>query len=177
MGGNPLHNFNAGIIYQRLGKHREALEAFKEVSGKAYVPNLFPTQPLPNPSELILHIAYSFYCMNDRQNALKLINASAPKGPDLGRSWEWLGTKAFMLENMGLATVAFETALRYGALEPGSWERLGTAYKQRGFSEKAQECFMRAGAGSFQPAPGRESTTALSQVVQKANNSGAPCPV
>src|SRR5208337_3680653 len=119
-GGNPLHNFQIGIIYQRLGKHREALEVFREVSGKAYVPNLFPTQPLPNPSELLLHMAYSLYCMNDLQNALKLINASSPKGPEVGKSWEWLGTKAFVLENMGLATVAFETALRYGALEPGS---------------------------------------------------------
>ena len=174
VGGNPLHNFNIGIIYQKLGKHREALEVFREVSGKAYVPNLFPTHPLPNPSELILHIAYSFYCMNDHQNALKLISASAPNGPDLGRSWEWLGTKAFLFENMGLATLAFETALRFGALEQGSWERLGAAYKLRGFSEKAQECFMRAGAGSSQPAPGRESTIAISQVGQKVKDSGAP---
>ena len=153
VGGNPLHNFHIGIIYQRLEKHREAIEAFKEVPGKAYVPNLFPTQPLPNPSELLLHMAYSFYCMNDRPNALKLINASAPEGPKLGRSWEWLGTKAFLFENMGLATLAFETAMRFGALEPASWERLGAAYKLRGFSEKAQECITRAGARSPQPAP------------------------
>jgi tetratricopeptide (TPR) repeat protein len=153
VGGNPLHNFHIGIIYQRLEKHREAIEAFKEVSGKAYVPNLFPTQPLPNPSELLLHMAYSFYCMNDHQNALKLINASAPEGPKLGRSWEWLGTKAFLFENMGLATLAFETAMRFGALEPASWERLGAAYKLRGFPEKAQECITRAGAGSPQPEP------------------------
>ncbi len=147
VGGNPLHNFNMGIIYQKLGKHREALEVLGEVPGKPYVPSLFPTRPLPNPSELRLHMAYSFYCMNDRQNALKLVNASAPQGPELGRSWEWLATKAFLFENMELATIAFETALRFGALEPASWERLGAAYKLRGFSEKAQECIMRAGAG------------------------------
>ena len=47
---------------------------------------------------------------------------------------------------MGLAAVAFETALRFGALEPVSWERLGAIYEQRGFSEKARECLMRAGA-------------------------------
>jgi tetratricopeptide (TPR) repeat protein len=153
--GNPLHNFNMGIIYQKLGKHREALKVLREVSGKSYVPNLFPTQPLPNPSELLLHMAYSFYCMNDRRNALKLINASAPKVQELGRSWEWLGTKAFLLENMGLAVAAFETALLYGGLEPGSWERLGVAYKLRGFSEKAQECLVLAkGAGSPRPVPG-----------------------
>ena len=149
--GNPLHNFHMGIIYQRLGKHHEALEVFREVSGKPYVPNLFPTQPLPNPSELLLHAAYSFYCMNDRQNALKLINASAPERLDLGRSWEWLGTKAFMFENMALAVTAFETALLHGALEPASWERLGAAYKRRGFSEKAQECFMRSEGAAVPP--------------------------
>ncbi len=143
-GGNPLHNFQIGIIYQRMGRHREALEVFREVSGKAYIPSLFPAQPLPNPSELLLHMAYSLYCMNDLQNALKLINASAPKGQEIGKSWELLGTKAFVLENMGLAVVAFETALRFGPLEPASWERLGAAYKLRGLSEKAKECFMRA---------------------------------
>ena len=153
VGGNPLHNFNMGIIYQKLGKHREAIEVLGEVPGKPYVPSLFPTRPLPNPSELLLHMAYSFYCINDRQNALKLVNASAPQGPELGRSWEWLGTKAFLFENMELATAAFETAMRFGALEPASWGRLGAAYKLRGFSEKAQECIMRAGAGSPQPAP------------------------
>ncbi|MGA2404678.1 MAG: glycosyltransferase [Syntrophobacteraceae bacterium] len=146
--GNPLHNFDMGIIYQRMGKHREALEVLKTISGRAYAPSLFPSQPLPASSELFLHMAYSFYCMNDRQNALKLINASAPQGTALGRSWEWLGTKAFLLENMGLAAVAFETALRYGALEPVSWERLGAIYGQRGFSAKAHECRMRAGAAT-----------------------------
>ncbi len=119
--GNPLYNFLMGIIYQRLGRHREALRVFREVFGKKYVPNLFPTQPLPNYSELLLHMAYSFCCMNDHQSALKLINASAPQGAELGRSWEWLGTKAFMLENSTFAQIAFETALRFGALEPVSW--------------------------------------------------------
>ncbi len=142
--GNPLYNFNMGIIYQRLGRHLEALKVFREVSGKKYAPNLFPTQPLPNYSELLLHMAYSFCCMNHHQSALKLINASAPQQSELGRSWEWLGTKAFMFENMAFAQIAFETALRFGALEPASWERLGAVYKQRGFSEKTQECLLRA---------------------------------
>ena len=142
--GNPLYNFLMGIIYQRLGRHREALRVFREVFGKKYVPNLFPTQPLPSYSELLLHMAYSFCCMNDHQSALKLINASAPQGAELGRSWEWLGTKAFMLENSTFAQIAFETALRFGTLEPVSWGRLGAVYKLRGFSEKAQECLLHA---------------------------------
>jgi len=142
--GNPLHDFHVGIIYQRLGMHREALEVFREVSGKKYVPNLFPTQPLPNSSELLLHMAYSLYCMNDHRKALDLINSSAPQGPELGRSWEWLGTKAFLFENIAFAHLAFETALGFGELEPVSWGRLGAVYKLRGFSEKARECFRRA---------------------------------
>jgi len=144
--GNPLHNFHMGIIYQRMGKHMEAIEVLKEVCGKKYVPNLFPTQPLPGDSELLLHMAYSLYCMNDRQSALKLINASTPRGagPELGRSWEWLGTKAFLFENIALAQIALETALRFGPLEPQSWERLGAIYKQRGFLQKAQECLTHA---------------------------------
>ncbi|MGA2936247.1 MAG: glycosyltransferase [Syntrophobacteraceae bacterium] len=142
--GNPLHNFNLGILYQRLGRHLEALKAFKEVSGKKYAPNLFPAQPLPNHSELLLHMAYSFFCMNDHQSALKLINASGTQGSQFGKSWEWLGTKAFMFQNSALAQIGFETALRFGALEPVSWGRLGAIYKQRGFSEKAQECLLRA---------------------------------
>jgi glycosyltransferase involved in cell wall biosynthesis len=142
--GNPLHNFHMGIIYQRIGRHSEALKVFKNVCGKKYVPNLFPTQPLPSPSELLLHMAYSFYCMNDRQSALKLINASAPQELELGRSWEWLGTKAFLFKNFAFAQIALETALRFGALEPQSWGCLGAIYKQRGFSEKAQECLRHA---------------------------------
>ena len=142
---SPLHCFHIGIIYQRMGRHHEALEVFKAVSRKSYVPTLFPGQPLPTHSELLLHMAYSFYCINDRQNALKFITSSVPQGQEVGRSWEWLGTKAFLFENIGFAHVAFETALRFRDLEPASWARLGAVYKLRGFSERAQECFERAG--------------------------------
>ncbi len=152
--GNPLHNFHMGIIYQRMGRHREALEVFREVSGKKYVPNLFPSQPLPNSSELLLHMAYSLYCMNDRRKALELINSSAPQGPALGRRWEWLGTKAFVFKNIAFAHIAFEAALSFGELEPVSWGRLGAIYKLRGFSKKAQECFLRAAAGGEASRPG-----------------------
>lgn len=144
VGGDPLYNFHMGVIYQRMGRHREALEAFKEVPGKKYVPNLFPTQPLPGGSELLLHMAYSLYCMSDHQGALELINSSAAQGGGVGRSWEWLGAKAFSDKNMKLAHIAFETALRFGELEPVSWARLGAVYRLRGYSQKAQECFTRA---------------------------------
>jgi glycosyltransferase involved in cell wall biosynthesis len=144
VGGNPLHNFNIGIIYQQMGKHPEALEAFKEVPGKEYIPILFPTQPQPTDSELLLHTAYSLYCMNDHQGALKLINSSATQERELAGSWEWLGIKAFLFENITLAHIAFETALQFGTLEPASWARLAIIYKQRGLSQKAQECLMRA---------------------------------
>jgi tetratricopeptide (TPR) repeat protein len=142
--GSPAHNFNMGIIYQRMGKHREALEVFRQVSGKNYAPMLFSTEPLPNPRELLLEMAYSHYCMNERREALELINASAPHGIDAGKSWEWIGTKAFVFNNMELAAVAFETALRFDTLEPANWERLAAVYKLRGFSRKAEECLMRA---------------------------------
>jgi len=142
--GSPHHNFLMGILYQRMGKHREALRVFRNVSGKSYVPILFPTEPLPNSNELLLHMAYSFYCMNERQKALQLINASPPQRSGIGKSWEWLGTKAFVFKNMDLAVVAFETAMRFGMLEPVSWGRLAAIYNQRGFSQKAEECLVRA---------------------------------
>ncbi len=138
--GSPSHNFPIGILYQRMEKHREAIEAFRQVCGKNYAPALFPTHPLPNPSELLLHMAYSLYCMKDRREALKLINASAPQESEVGRSWEWMGTKAFLFENMELAAIAFETALRYGVLEPASWERLAAVYNHQGFLQKAEKC-------------------------------------
>jgi glycosyltransferase involved in cell wall biosynthesis len=144
VGGSPSHNFHMGILYQGMEKHREALEVFQQVSGKNYAPSLFPTQPLPNSSELLLHMAYSFYCMKDRRKALKLINASAPHGAEVGKSWEWLGTKAFLLKNMGFAAIAFETALRFGMLEPAGWKRLAAIYKLQGFSQKARECLAHA---------------------------------
>jgi glycosyltransferase involved in cell wall biosynthesis len=144
--GNPLHNFELGIICQRIGRHHEALEYFGEVSGKKYVPGLFPTKPLPAHSELLLLMAYSFYCIKDYKNVLKSINASVPQGTKVGKSWEWLATRAFLLQNMKLAALAYETALGFGALEPASWKRLGDIYKLGGFPQKAQECFLRAGA-------------------------------
>ena len=142
--GSPSHNFRMGIIYQGMEKHREALEVFQQVSGKNYSPNLFPTQPLPNPSELSLHMAYSFYCIKDRRKALELINASAPQASQAGKSWEWMGTKAFLFNNMKFAAIAFETALRFGALEPASWERLAAIYRLQGFSQKAEQCLAHA---------------------------------
>ena len=140
--GNPLHNFQIGIIYQGMGMHREAIESFMEVSGKKHLPGLFPATSLPSHSELLLHMAYSFYCLNDYQNALKSINSSAPHRREVGKSWEWLGTKAFLFENMSLAALSYETALQFGALESASWGRLGSIYKLGGFPHKAQECFL-----------------------------------
>lgn len=141
-GENPLYNYHMGILYQRMGNHRQAVEVLKKVCGKGYVPNLFPTQPLPQDSELFLHIAYSLYCMNEQKGALELINSSTV---GRGRSWEWLATKAYSYQNLGLAHIAFEAALRFGEIEPQSWARLGAVYKMRGYSEKARECFTRAG--------------------------------
>ncbi len=138
--GSPIHNFNGAILYQRMDKHSEAIEAFREVSGKKFSQGLFPTQPMPNESEILLHMAYSMYCINDRAGALKLISASASDRPHPGRSWEWLGTKAFAFENMALAQLAFETAIRFGDIEPETWGRLSEIYKLRGFLEKAEEC-------------------------------------
>lgn len=145
--GSPVHNFHIGIVYQKLGKHWEAVEAFRQVLGKECVPTLFPTDPLPVESEMLLHVAYSYYCINNREEALRLVNASVRDGGEIGRSWEWLGTKAFLLENAELAAMAFETARRFGPLEPESWGRLAVIYKLRGFSQKAKECIALAKAG------------------------------
>jgi tetratricopeptide (TPR) repeat protein len=138
--GSPQHYFNMGIMYQKMGRHHEAVEMFRQVSGKNHLPGLFPTEPLPSPFQLLLHMAYSHYCMNDRQEALKLINASAGQGSEVGKSWEWIGTKAFLFNNMELAAVGFETALRFGALEPAGWRRLAAVYKLKGLPMKAEEC-------------------------------------
>lgn len=56
-----------------------------------------------------------------------------------------MGTKAFTFQNLGLAHIAFEAALRFGGLEPISWARLGAVYKLRGYAEKARQCFERSG--------------------------------
>ncbi|MGC9193863.1 MAG: glycosyltransferase [Syntrophobacteraceae bacterium] len=139
---NPLHNYQMGLLYQQMGRHRQAVEALGNVLGKKYIPNLYPTQPLPNEAELLLHIAYSLYCLDDQKAALELINSSKV-GPC--RSWEWIGTRAFTFKNIGLAHIALETALRYGEIEPVSWARLGAIYKLRGYVDKARQCFDRAG--------------------------------
>ncbi len=142
--GNPFHNFQMGILYQRIGKHIEAIDCFRSATGKKFDPGLFPTQPMPQEAEIMLHMAYSYCCMNDRQNALKLVNASAPDGSTLGRSWEWLGTKAFAFKNISLAQLAFETAVRFGNLEAESWRHLASIYESRGFAHKAEECLGQA---------------------------------
>jgi glycosyltransferase involved in cell wall biosynthesis len=144
--GNPVCNYHMGILYQRMGRHREAVEAINKVYGKSYIPNLFPTQPLPCDSELLLHMAYSLYCMNEQKRALELINSSQV---GRARSWEWLGTKAFSYQNLGLAHIAFEAAMRFGELEPQSWGRLGAVYKLRGYTEKARQCFARVGMEDY----------------------------
>lgn len=142
--GSPLHNYQAGLLYQRLGRHTDAVACLTKVSGKSYAPNLFPTQALPSGQELLLHMAYSLYCGNDRQGALKLIRESAPDESQIGKSWEWMGVKAFVSQNMPLAQLAFETAIRFGDLEPRSWEFLASIYKLRGFDQKARECLQKA---------------------------------
>jgi tetratricopeptide (TPR) repeat protein len=141
---SPQHNFLMGILYQKMEKHREALRVFQKLAGKDYAPMLFPTDPLPTASELLLHIAYSLYCLNDHRQALALINASAPQGANIRKSWEWIGTKAYAFNNKELAAVAFETALRFGTIEAASWKSLAAVYKSRGFSQKAEECLTHA---------------------------------
>jgi glycosyltransferase involved in cell wall biosynthesis len=142
---SPQHNFLMGILYQKMGKHREALRVLGKLFGQDYAPILYPTEPLPTHTELLLHMAYSLHGLNERAKALELINASAREKTDIPKSWEWLGTKAFALKNMELAAVAFETALRLGRIEPASWENLAAVYRSKGFSRKAEECMMHAG--------------------------------
>jgi tetratricopeptide (TPR) repeat protein len=141
--GSLPHNIRIGNLYQALERHTEAIACFKEALGKKAAPILFPSQPLPSDPEILLHIAYSLLCRNDRQNALKLINASAGNGSDTRFCWEWLGVRAFSLKNMDLALFAFETAQRLGGLSPQSWSQLSQIYTERGFSQKAEECFRR----------------------------------
>lgn len=144
--GNPSHNFQIGILFQRMGRHAEAISCFQEVDSRQETPQLFPTLPLPNHPEIMLHMAYSHFCMNERQKALQLINASGTETSDPGRSWEWLGRKAFAFQNMGLAQLAFETAQRFGGLEACSWDHLAAIYKLRGFLEKSEQCRIAAAA-------------------------------
>lgn len=140
LNGSPPHNIHIGNLLQAMGKHTEAIACFKESLGKKAEPNLFPSQPIPSDPEILLHIAYSLLCRNERQNALKLISASAGGSPDTHLSWEWLGIRAFTLKNMDLALFAFETAQRMGGLSPQSWSQLSQIYTERGFLRKAQEC-------------------------------------
>ena len=142
--GSPQHNFIMAILYQRMGKHREALRMLRKLPEKDYTPMLFPTEPLPTPSELLLHMAYSRYCIDEHREALELINASAPPGADMHKSWEWIGRKAYLFDNIELAAIAFETAQRFGMLDKASWESLAAIYKSKGFARKAEECLMRA---------------------------------
>lgn len=142
--GSPQHNFHMGILYQRLDRHREAISCLRQALGKSSVTGLFPTHPLPGDSETMLHIAYSLFCCNERQHAMKTLNASVGPNFDLRRSWEWLGVKSFAFKNMDLAQFSFENALRLGGLEAESWRALGKLYEMRGFSHKAEECLKRS---------------------------------
>lgn len=142
--GSPYHNFQMGIIYQRLDKHYDAIACLRNALGKKSVHGLFPSQPVPDASEIMLHIAYSFFCCHEREHAMKTLHASATGKFDLRRSWEWLGVKAFAFHNTDLALFAFETARRLGGLEKESWRALGKLYEVRGFSRKAEECLQRS---------------------------------
>jgi len=138
--GNPSQNYQIGILFQRMGRHAEAINCFHEVRGNGYKPDLYPTHVPPDQSEIFLHMAYSNYCVNDRPKALQLIQASRM---DPARSWEWMGRKALVCQNMGFAQLAFETAMRLGEMEPRSWAHLASIYKLRGFSEKAEQCLKK----------------------------------
>ena len=49
--GIAQHSFNMGIIYQKMGRHREAIEMFRQVSGKkSYSPAFSPRVLCPIPS-------------------------------------------------------------------------------------------------------------------------------
>jgi tetratricopeptide (TPR) repeat protein len=144
--GNPGQNFRIGILYQKLGKHMEAVQAFRKTCGRKHSPDYFPSQALPAESERLLYMAYSLYCMNRRQEVLDLVNASAAKGCSPGKSWEWLGAKAFEFKNIGLALVALETAGRFIDLKPQSWANLALIYRLRGLSNKSEECLKKARA-------------------------------
>jgi glycosyltransferase involved in cell wall biosynthesis len=156
--GSPTHSVGIGNVYQALGKHAEAIACYKEVLGKKAEPTLFPSPPIPSDPEILLHIAYSVLCGNDRQTALKLISASAGSGSDTRLSWEWLGLRAFSLKNTDLALFAFETAQRLGGLSPQSWSHLSRIYTERGFFQKAEEC-LRQSAGQEISRPRNTQTT------------------
>ncbi|MEN6438427.1 MAG: glycosyltransferase [Syntrophobacter sp.] len=138
--GSPSHNYQIGILFQRMGRHDQAINCFREAGSGNYTPELFPTQSPPDTKEVLLHMAYSHFCRNDNRTALKLIQESVMAGGSPAGSWEWMGRKALAFENLSLAQTAFETAQRFGEMEPRSWAHLASIYKMRGFREKAEEC-------------------------------------
>lgn len=138
--GSPSHNYEIGILFQRMGRHDLAINCFQKAGSGNYSPELFPTQAPPDSKEILLHMAYSHFCRNDSRNALKLIQESTNTTGDSVRSWEWMGRKALAFENLPLAQLAFETAQRFGDMEPRSWAHLASIYRMRGFSEKAGAC-------------------------------------
>ncbi len=138
--GSPSHSYQIGILFQRMGRHDHAINCFREAGSGNYTAELFPTQSPPDPKEILLHTAYSHFCKNDNKSALRLIQESVTAGGDSAGSWEWMGRKALAFENIALAQTAFETAQRFGDMEPRSWAHLASIYRMRGFHEKAEAC-------------------------------------
>jgi len=142
---NDAHQcFRIAMLFQDIGKHKEALGYLHLVRSNPYRPGWLPTQELPPDGQILVEMAFSLFCLQQQHDAMEMLRMAWQSGEEVGKTWEWIGMKALRMQDYRLAALAYESALRGGSMSADGFCNLGLIYRKRGFFSKTVECYRRA---------------------------------
>jgi len=140
----PHHCLSVAMLFQDLGRHKQALGYLHRVRSNPYRPGWLPSWDLPPEGEILVHMAFSLLCLQQRPDAMEMLRLAWQSGEDAGKSWEWIGLRALRLQDYRLALSAYESALQTGSMSADGYCNLGLIYRKRGLCSKTAECYSRA---------------------------------
>lgn len=139
---DPEVHYRLGCMFQRLGRHPQAIGSFrKALSTERQGVRFHPSEPLPPPSTIRMHVALSLLCMGKEAEGLEVLERVNAMGVPRGEMFEWLGLKALHNGEWRLSLRSYQAARQEGELSSDGLCNLGLIHDKLGDFAKAVECY------------------------------------
>ncbi|MBP8644796.1 MAG: tetratricopeptide repeat protein [Syntrophobacteraceae bacterium] len=142
---DPEVHYRLGCMFQRLGRHPQAIGCFrKALSTERQRVRFHPSEPLPPPSTIRMHVALSLLCMGKETEGLDVLGRVNAMGVPWHEMFEWLGLKALHNGEWRLSLRSYQAIRQEGELSSDGLCNLGLIHDKLGDFAKAMECYAAA---------------------------------
>jgi tetratricopeptide (TPR) repeat protein len=141
---DALCHFRIGCLYQEMNQHTLAIRHFRSSLKAEVAVGFHPSTPPPESSEILLFMAHSLLCLDQRPRALEALQMACESGRELHEAWEWMGFHAIRLKCFQIALDAYGNALAAGGLSADGHCNLGMLYSKQGIPDRAMASYKTA---------------------------------